>query len=337
MIIDEINIKLIVLGLGGVGKTSLIHGSLGKEIPDPTDYQPTIGSNIYRREYLLKDKNIKIRINIWDIGGQRSFNPFSAVIYNDVDIILLVFDLFKPKESLDEIKNFYLNNIIEYTGKSTIFLIGNKLDLIHEKDKLTEITEKTIAEEIPLVFLSALTSENVIDSFDLFIYKFLQEWEKDIKDNKFKGTTEEFLKYIDKNGNELERLFVNIKNVDSVMLQKHSIPQVKKKVVSEADIEKEKGLKEYIEKRNEIRELRLIKADIIYKFTKNMIEIQDLINNLKSTPIDSLIETIDSSLAQLDILKEDFELSLESIINLDIDKIEQIEKVKDGLKVLKEP
>ena len=328
MFIDEINIKLIVLGLGGVGKTTLIHSFLGKEIPNSTDYQPTIGSNILRREYILKEKNVKIRINIWDIGGQRSFNTFNAVVYNDVDIALLVFDLTRPKESLDEIKNLYLNNLIEYAGKSLIFLVGNKLDLIRSKDELTRITERTIAENIPLFFLSALTGEKVIDCFDLFVYKFLQEWEKDIKDEKFKGTTEEFLKFIDKKKNELEKLLINIGNIDSIILQKQNIPQIKKRMISEAELEKEKGLEEFIEQRKQIRELGLIKADIIYKFTKNMIEIQDIINNLKSTPIDSLIPAIDKSLNQLDVLKKDFELSLDSIINLDVEKIE-FEEVKE--------
>jgi len=48
MLLEEINIKLVLLGDGGVGKTSLINSMLGKAIPKM--YVPTIGSNIARKE-----------------------------------------------------------------------------------------------------------------------------------------------------------------------------------------------------------------------------------------------------------------------------------------------
>ena len=51
---DEINIKLLVLGEAGVGKTSLVRSFFGEEIPKT--YVPSIGNNIQHKEYILEKK-----------------------------------------------------------------------------------------------------------------------------------------------------------------------------------------------------------------------------------------------------------------------------------------
>ena len=86
---EAINIKLVVLGEKNVGKTSLVNTFLGEELP--SEYLPTIGNNVNHKDYVLD--NVKIRVNIWDCGGQKAFNPFNPAVYNNVDAAFLVFDL----------------------------------------------------------------------------------------------------------------------------------------------------------------------------------------------------------------------------------------------------
>jgi len=64
---DIINLKLIVLGEGEVGKSSIINAFMGEEISER--YMPTIGSVTFRKEYTLKEISIIIRLTIWDLGG----------------------------------------------------------------------------------------------------------------------------------------------------------------------------------------------------------------------------------------------------------------------------
>ena len=112
---DTINLKLVVLGEGEVGKTSIINAFLGKEIPE--QYLPTIGSITSKKEYVIKENENEVRIilSIWDAGGQRSFNPLNPRIYADLDIALLVFDLSRPKITLQNIKSEYLKNVNHYS------------------------------------------------------------------------------------------------------------------------------------------------------------------------------------------------------------------------------
>lgn len=95
-------------------------------------YIPTIGSNIVRKEYKLKNNHI--RVNIWDIGGQKSFNPLNHVFFSNIAAAFLVFDLTNPKEPLSELKQMYIENLRDESPECIILLIGNKSDLIKLED-----------------------------------------------------------------------------------------------------------------------------------------------------------------------------------------------------------
>lgn len=53
--VNKINIKLVILGKGGVGKTTLANKFLDNPLSE--NYIPTIGYNIFRKEYEFKVKN----------------------------------------------------------------------------------------------------------------------------------------------------------------------------------------------------------------------------------------------------------------------------------------
>jgi small GTP-binding protein len=313
--INEINIKLVILGEGGVGKTSLVNSFLKKNISER--YIPTIGSNILRKEYEIKKKNIIIRINLWDVGGQKSFNPLKPSFFTNVDAALLVFDLSKPKETLLEIKNVYLENLEKYAKDCLTIVVGNKTDLISIKKDLKKIIEEYFTVEVPLLITSAKTSVNVVDTFELLVYSFLQEWEKKFSD--FSGISKDFIKLIGKDDEYLNSKFVSLDSIDSLAFQKQSAPNITKKIISssEADVE---GMDKYFLTQKELKKMETIKYEIIDTFTKNLKKVEKLITNLKKSPIDSLIKSIDNTTEQLNAIKVDFQLSLDSIIKLERNK-----------------
>ena len=170
MLVSEINIKLTILGQWGVGKTSMVNTFVGKDFPSM--YIPTIGSNIARKEYKLKDNHI--RLNIWDIGGQRSFNPLNPVFFSNLDSALLLFDLNNPKESLQEIIETYLKNLSKHSPECIKYLVGNKSDLIKPEDSeiLLNNIRKYQIQGFPIVFVSAKTQDNIAELFTLVIFDF---------------------------------------------------------------------------------------------------------------------------------------------------------------------
>jgi small GTP-binding protein len=317
MIVSEINIKLGILGLWSCGKTSMVNLFLNKEFPDI--YIPTIGSNIVRKEYQLK--NYQIRINIWDVGGQKSFNPLNPAYFSNLDIVFLVFDLSNLKETLVELKKTYLKSLNKLSPDSIRFLIGNKSDLIKPEDSdilLNNIRQYGI-EDIPIIFVSAKTRDNLTEAFELIIFEFLKKLESESKKQQIRGISEEFLHSLGKNEQNLYNLLINLDEVDSKSIYQKISPQIVKRVVKTRDREEKIGKKEAeptISFPEEFFIVDKIKSNVMELFYNNLNSVQELILSLKRTPIDYLINRIDLVNDELNGIKEDFELKLNSLLNL---------------------
>ncbi len=124
VITDEINLKFVVLGEGRVGKTSLISAFLENSFPEK--YLPTIGSNIVKKNYEFENRNLRLKINIWDNGGQRSFNLFNPNVYYNADAALIIFDLSDPKKTLENIKKNYLQHLEKYAENCITIITKQK-------------------------------------------------------------------------------------------------------------------------------------------------------------------------------------------------------------------
>jgi len=324
MIVDEINIKLVIVGDGGVGKTSIVNAFLNKPIPEV--YIPTIGSNITHNDYILESVNI--RVNLWDSGGQRSFNPINPAFFKNVDAAFLVFDLNKP-ETLKEIEDVYLKHLQKNSEECITFLIGNKLDLIEDEGKLKELAKNIAITEIPLIFISARTKINLNEIFELLVFIYLQEMEFKYPDEKIKGLYNKFLKSIDKNEGQLRNLFINADKIDSLTLPTEDKSPITKKMVDVVERleQKEENAKIFQER---LKRLDLIKNQIIESFNNNLSTVENLFEKLKKTPINHLIESIDNALGQINYFKEDFELKLESLMDIGLDSLIELDEEDDS-------
>lgn len=317
MLVSEINIKLTILGQWGVGKTSMVNTFVGKDFPSM--YIPTIGSNIARKEYKLKDNHI--RLNIWDIGGQRSFNPLNPVFFSNLDSALLLFDLNNPKESLQEIIETYLKNLVKHSPECTMYLVGNKSDLLKPEDSeiLLNNIRKYQIQGFPIIFVSAKTQDNIVELFTLVIFDFLKKLEESGNKTQFQGISKEFLTSVGKSEDELKDLIININEIDSNTLHKKITPKIIKKNIK-LTVKEQTPLKE-INDLKKIREFDIdksrIKENIFGAFKNNLVVISDLILELKKSPINSLIDNIDKTLDDLSNLNKDFELKLDSILELE--------------------
>ena len=321
MMVSEINIKLTILGQWGVGKTSIVNSFIGKDFP--AMYIPTIGSNIARKEYKLTSNHI--RLNIWDIGGQRSFNPLNPVFFSNLDSALLIFDLNNPKETLQEILQTYIKNLAQYSPESIIYLIGNKSDLIKPEDSelLLNVIHQNQIEGYPIIFVSAKTQDNISEAFSLVVFNFLKKIENESKEKQLIGISKRFLEFINKNEGELEHLIINLEEIDpNTLYNKISPTIVKKNVeVAKSEVYPLREIKDLTKSQEFDVDKSLIKENIIIAFKKNLSIISDLISDLKKAPIDSLISDIDKSLEDLANLKKDFELKLDSILELESNKL----------------
>ncbi|MHA2363774.1 MAG: GTP-binding protein [Candidatus Hodarchaeales archaeon] len=122
--------KIVLLGDGAVGKTSLRQTFMGKHFTDK--YQETIGADFSMKtvDVSVDEKQYSMKFQIWDLAGQQKFQTVRSVYYNGVRGVLVVFDLTRP-ETLENCKN-WLADLRDHFVTSTpppVVLLGNKVDL----------------------------------------------------------------------------------------------------------------------------------------------------------------------------------------------------------------
>ena len=75
--------RILVLGLDNAGKTTILKAMSQEDI---TQIQPTQGFNI---KSLQQDG---IKLNVWDIGGQREIRPYWKNYFENTDGLVYVVD-----------------------------------------------------------------------------------------------------------------------------------------------------------------------------------------------------------------------------------------------------
>ncbi len=167
-------LKVVLLGDGAVGKTSLRERYLGKNLS--SNYLMTIGA-----DFAVKTTNIDgqtVRFQIWDLAGQKHFAHVRSLYYRGALGGLLVYDVTRMSSYQNVkmwVKEFHENNDEQYVP---LVLLGNKVDLrsrysesippeLGEKlaVELTELLDMT-GISVPYFETSAKDGLNVDEAFE---------------------------------------------------------------------------------------------------------------------------------------------------------------------------
>ncbi|MGM0509689.1 MAG: Rab family GTPase [Thermoplasmatota archaeon] len=121
---DNRTAKIVLLGDGAVGKTSLVRRFVEQKFDDK--YITTIGVNVKKKT--LEGLNLKFMI--WDIYGQKLNTELHASNYSGAEGAIIVYDLTRKNtfENLD----FWLEDLFSVTGEIPFVVLGNKFDILEE-------------------------------------------------------------------------------------------------------------------------------------------------------------------------------------------------------------
>ncbi|MFW9999044.1 MAG: GTP-binding protein [Candidatus Hodarchaeota archaeon] len=156
--------KVIIIGPGAVGKTSLLHRFVENKFS--FRYKLTIGADFLSKIIEYKP-GTTIKMQIWDIAGQDRYKFLRSSFFDGANGALIVFDLSRwhTFKELEE----WLKDLRDYAGKDVPFiLIGNKIDLIEKIDEFNQRESAQVfakKEKTYYVETSAKTGENVEDAF----------------------------------------------------------------------------------------------------------------------------------------------------------------------------
>ena len=164
---DE-EIKVILIGESGTGKTSLINATMGLKFKDTVESTTTNSFSsktvtINNKEYVL---------NLWDTIGQEKFRSLTKIFIKDSKIVILVYDITR-KASFNEL-NFWLKMIQDILGDEPVLgICGNKSDLF-VKEQVKEEVVKKYSEEKNIPF--KLTSAKNPLSFNKFLEDLVKQY-----------------------------------------------------------------------------------------------------------------------------------------------------------------
>ena len=117
-------LKVAIVGYANVGKTSLVRRySDGKF---DISRVATLGADFQTMVVELPRGTVKL--SIWDMGGQKHFEPVRRVFYSGTLAAALVYDV----TSLDSLKHLetWRDEVLTAANNQNFLVIANKMDLI---------------------------------------------------------------------------------------------------------------------------------------------------------------------------------------------------------------
>ena len=172
----RIDIKAILLGNSGVGKTNIINTCVGLNFDSGNN--PTSSGSFVSKNIKLKDKSYII--NLWDTAGQERYKSITKIFLKKSEIVFFVYDITDKKsfndlqEWIDICKEMIEN---EYVGA----IIGNKIDL-YMNEQVNEEEALKFAESKGLLF-KLISAKKEPKVFETFLKELIEEREGILKGN----------------------------------------------------------------------------------------------------------------------------------------------------------
>ena len=175
------DLKMILVGSSGVGKTNLINSLIDEKFQAIT--LATSSSTYVVKKIMINDKLYEVEI--WDTAGQEKFYSLTKIFIRGAKLVICVYDITQRK-TFEEIDHWIntVNEVLE--EKPVIGLAGNKKDLyLKEEVNNEEGNEK--AKEIGAIFrlTSAKEGFGISDLFEELMYEYIKKVESgEIKPHK---------------------------------------------------------------------------------------------------------------------------------------------------------
>ena len=155
----EFQIKLVIIGDSGVGKTNFIFQfTEGRFSPI---HVTTVGFDYKSKIIKLPSSKKSVKLQIWDTAGQERYMAINKSLFQKVQGVILMYDL-TNRDSYENVTK-WLNLVNQSVSNKIIALVGNKLDLAEEKRIVSNTEGEQLAKDNKILFFegSGSSGQNV--------------------------------------------------------------------------------------------------------------------------------------------------------------------------------
>ncbi|KAJ3013515.1 Ras- protein Rab-23 [Thoreauomyces humboldtii] len=121
------SVKILVVGNGSVGKSSMIRRFCRGQYNE--NYKKTIGVDFMEKDVDIPEFG-EVRLMLWDTAGQEEFDSITREYYKDTDAVVFAFSV-NDRPSFETIQS-WRGKIGEYVEEHSMVLVQNKMDLASE-------------------------------------------------------------------------------------------------------------------------------------------------------------------------------------------------------------
>jgi internalin A len=118
--------KMLILGEGGAGKTSLLRRLYQPDSPLPEEQETTKGIAIHRHDFPLPNGR-DFRLNVWDFGGQEIYHATHQFFLTRRSLYVLLDDTRRSDKAVSDLGFKYWLDVIElFGGDSPVLIFQNE-------------------------------------------------------------------------------------------------------------------------------------------------------------------------------------------------------------------
>ncbi len=178
----NIELKAILLGSSGVGKTNLINTCTGLKFDKCS--RPTTTGTFSQKIITINGKNFTI--NLWDTAGQEKFRSLTKIFLKKADIVIYVYDI-TNRNSFEDLEEWI--NICKETVDNEFIggVVGNKSDL-YLSEEVKEDEGKKFADSKNFHF-RLVSAKETPSSFIKFLEELIEEHKELFKNDVIENST----------------------------------------------------------------------------------------------------------------------------------------------------
>ena len=167
---EEDDIKVILLGNTGVGKTNLINITMGQGFSETE--KSTATSSFSLKKITINDKTHKVAL--WDTIGQEQYKQLRKIFFNNAYIVIYVYDITR-KITFDALPD-WKKDVEEQIGKDYVKgVVGNKSDL-YLQEQVKEDKREEYANNIEAKFLLFSAKKDDPKKFEDYLRGLLEKY-----------------------------------------------------------------------------------------------------------------------------------------------------------------
>ena len=152
----DIAIKVIIVGNGRVGKTSLMNRYCSGTMTNV--YKKTLGTDFMEKDISL-DNYDDIKLMLWDTAGQEMFSKLTKNYYRGAQAVIYVFST-DDRESFIEIERWQEKVENECNDHIISILVQNKIDLL-DQAKMTNDEVENLSRKLNIKLYRTCVKDNI--------------------------------------------------------------------------------------------------------------------------------------------------------------------------------